>query len=176
MIKTVPIPIDLLVGAAPRFWKKVHKTDGCWEWTGSTNPKGYGRFWIAKKFYRAHRLSWVLHSGRDIPDNLLVLHQCDNPPCIRQDHLFLGTVKENSIDAIRKGQSAGGGCSTYGEAHPLAKLTEPQVIQIREEYADGHVTLQQIANTYCVKKTQISRIISGKKWSRSPGRIKGRDY
>ncbi len=92
---------------AERFWSKVVKTDdGCWGWNGATTPFGYGRMTAGSRgagLLRAHRVSWELHYG-PIPAGLLVLHHCDNPPCVRPNHLFLGTMLDNSRDAVAKGR------------------------------------------------------------------------
>lgn len=103
-----------------RFWDKVNK-DGpvpqhvphlgkCWVWTGAKAHKGYGA--ISGEGFRskrdlAHRVSWRLHHG-DVPQGLWVLHKCDNPPCVRPDHLFLGTSQDNHADMMRKGRHAHG--------------------------------------------------------------------
>lgn len=86
-----------------RFWARVEKTEGCWLWTGSQNPEGYGHFITDRSNPRplAHRYSWELHNG-PIPDGLLVLHRCDNPRCVNPAHLFLGTFKDNTADMFRK--------------------------------------------------------------------------
>jgi hypothetical protein len=89
-----------------RFWSKVNKSDGCWTWTGSKTTAGYGLIWNGKDTSApvyVHRLSWELHFG-EIPDGLSVCHRCDNPTCVRPDHLFLGTDKDNSDDKITKGR------------------------------------------------------------------------
>jgi hypothetical protein len=94
-----------------RFWKHVEKTDdGCWEWTARCIPvpnhpdqRGHGQIRIDGKAVLTHRFSWELHNG-PIPDGLLVLHRCDNRPCVRPDHLFLGTHKDNTLDAMSKGR------------------------------------------------------------------------
>jgi hypothetical protein len=91
---------------AQRFWGKVKKSDGCWEWQAYRDEDGYGSvgsFGNADRM-STHRYSWVLHNG-PIPADLFVLHRCDNPPCVRPDHLFLGTVLDNNRDAIAKGRS-----------------------------------------------------------------------
>jgi hypothetical protein len=86
-----------------RFWAKVNKTNGCWPWTASCNSEGYGKFWNGKKLVLATRWLWESMHGQ-IPPRLLVCHTCDNPLCVRPDHLFLGTHQDNSQDSIAKGR------------------------------------------------------------------------
>lgn len=88
---------------ANRFWERVKKGDGCWEWIGKRNPQGYGVVWFHGAHWRAHRLAWHLTNSA-VPELLDVLHRCDNPACVRPEHLFLGTDKDNSIDRERKGR------------------------------------------------------------------------
>lgn len=78
----------------------------CWEWTKSLTHNRYGRISYKNRNIRAHRLSWVIFRG-NIPDNLYVLHTCDNPPCVNPYHLFLGTSKDNAIDRDGKGRNSG---------------------------------------------------------------------
>lgn len=95
-----------------RFWKRVQKTDSCWIWTGTKLWNGYGSlslgrargFSIDQKHY-AHRVSWLIHNG-EIPDGIFVCHRCDNPICVRPDHLFLGTPLDNMRDMISKGRAS----------------------------------------------------------------------
>ncbi len=88
-----------------RFWAKVRKSDGCWEWTGAANRQGYGRIALGRASgpRRAHRIAWELTHG-PVPDGLWVLHHCDNPPCVRPDHLWLGTRADNARDCRLKGR------------------------------------------------------------------------
>lgn len=89
-----------------RFWEKVEKTDACWIWQSTTDEDGYGFFKVRQptvRMWRAHRYSWVLHFG-PIPSGLFVCHHCDTPPCVRPDHLFLGTALHNNRDSIAKGR------------------------------------------------------------------------
>jgi len=89
---------------AERFWEKVEKTDGCWLWTSTLNTWGYGQFQIGRtKQYRAHRIAYELTYG-PIPAGMHVCHHCDNPRCVRPDHLFLGTHLDNMRDRQAKGR------------------------------------------------------------------------
>ena len=86
-----------------RFWKNVRKGPGCWEWSANKNDAGYGRFWICRKGVRAHRFSLELHKGK-IPEGMFVCHHCDNPGCVKPDHLFVGTQSDNMHDMQSKGR------------------------------------------------------------------------
>ena len=126
---------------------------GCWLWVGTYAYCGYGKLGIGKKFYQAHRLSWERYNGL-IPDGMHVCHKCDTPACINPQHLFLGTMKDNMLDAEKKGRMA------VGEKHPTAKLSEAQVIAIFNDER----TYAKISDQYGVVQSAISDIKNGKKW------------
>lgn len=99
-----------------RFWSRVKKTDSCWNWIGGISPSGYGRFSIGLRGHFAHRKSYEINIGR-IPNNLCILHKCDNRHCVRPDHLFLGTRLDNARDMVNKGRSIRGD-SHYSRKNP----------------------------------------------------------
>lgn len=140
------------------FWSKVLLGPGCWEWTGCLS-QGYGTFSIRGgkgEHERAHRFSWKIHFG-PIPDGNDVLHQCDNKPCIRPDHLFLGTQAENMADAASKG------LLNRGEKNGHAKLTAADVLAIRDLMGIG-VRQAAIARQYGVHPSHVSSIKTGRIW------------
>jgi len=148
-----------------RFWDKVQKTNNCWLWTASKKSTGYGTFGFAKKVHKAHRVSWILHNGH-IPEGLCVCHKCDNPSCVRPDHLFLGTVIENVRDRDRKKRKS------QGRGHSATirnrKLTEWDVKAIRWLTDQG--TCQcDLAKAFGVSKANVSAIIKKTAWSHVGG-------
>ncbi len=92
---------------AARFWKKVLKTDDCWLWLGARDRRGYGYFSVGpaatRRTFCAHRIAVALN-GRIPGDDQMVCHHCDNPQCVRPDHLFLGTHSDNMQDMHAKGR------------------------------------------------------------------------
>ena len=78
--------------------------EGCWEIQGGAFvPYGYIRIRVNGRNVIAHRFSYSVHVG-PIPSGLHVLHRCDNPRCVRPDHLFLGTHTDNMRDRAAKGR------------------------------------------------------------------------
>ena len=149
-----------------RFWKKINKTDGCWEWLGGTDRRGYGRFYINRngvgRTDGAHRVSWEFANGK-IPDGLFVCHRCDNPSCVRPDHLFLGTYQDNITDMVKKGRNKYP--VLYGEDSPRSKLTQDQVDEIRKRYIPYKVSSIDLAKEYGTSQSNIDRILKHKTWN-----------
>lgn len=168
-IKGVKVKTDV-----ERFWSKVNK-DGpvpehrpelgpCWVWTASTVHHGYGYFFYDEGS-SAHRFGYIVQVG-PIPEGHDVLHHCDNPPCVRGDHLFTGTAKDNGVDMSRKGRC---GSTNHpetvarGERQHNATLTAEQVVEIRALRASGE-TYVAIAQKYPVGKDAIGVICRRKNW------------
>lgn len=139
-----------------RFWAKVNKSSGCWEWTAYTDSWGYGRFQVKGKSKLAHRISYLLEH-RVLPADLKVCHTCDNPKCVNPSHLFLGTDADNVKDRDSKGRRK----PLQGVRHGRAKLSEQDVLGIRNSTL-SHVTL---AKQYGVSAVQISTIRKRKQWT-----------
>src|SRR3990167_10773640 len=115
-----------------KFWKKVEKRgiDDCWLWIGAKKDRRYGHMLHNYQNIGSHRISWLIHHG-NIPNNLWVLHKCDNPSCVNPNHLWLGTAKDNSQDRESKNR----GNKLKGELSPVAKLTKKEVLYIRADYS-----------------------------------------
>lgn len=165
----------LIEASAARFWQYVAKSDGCWEWTGAKYTSGYGEFWIFRKaaLVPAHRFSWELHNG-PIPDGLHVCHHCDNKPCVRPDHLFLGTRSDNMQDMQKKGRGNFGErwreChpnNAFGERHGMATITEEQVRLIHSEFAktqQGYGSRILVARQLGIKKGIVYAVLKRRIW------------
>jgi len=152
--------VSLSANDLKRFWKKVAiDPGGCWLWTGSKR-KGYGQLRVGHKVFGAHCISWIIHNG-SIPDGLCVCHDCpggDNRACLNPEHLWLGTKKDNSIDAVEKGRHAR--VRLIGELNPSAKLTESEVNLIRQLSQNG-VMQKSLCRQFGVAKSTICRIVNG---------------
>lgn len=135
---------------AERFWVAKVDIDDCWIWRGAHTSYGYGVIKMRDKTLYAHRVMWELTYG-PIPDYLCVLHHCDNPPCVRPDHLFLGTRKNNAFDCIQKKRNP------IGENNGRAKLTSAQALEIRNSKLSSY----KLASKYRVSRWTIQNIKKG---------------
>jgi hypothetical protein len=134
--------------------------NGCWIWKRSKNNKGYGHPGFKGKPILAHRLSYLTFIG-EIPNNLFVLHTCDNPTCVNPKHLFLGTQEDNMKDMVNKNRQS-------------SKVNKKEVNEIRTLYsvelaerAKGkgiQLTQKELGKRFRVSGRQISDIINNKTW------------
>lgn len=142
-----------------RFWGKVPERpeEGCWEWRGGRRRAGYGGFYDGERTVYAHRFVCEVTYGPSAGRH--ALHACDNPICVRPDHLRWGTPKENTADAVRRGRLR----RTDGEFSSRAKLTWLQVEEIRRRSRERRVDL---AAEFGVSSRNISMILHNKTWSK----------
>lgn len=149
------------MSVAERFWKKVDKSGECWLWTAAVDKWGYGTFWNGEgdRCARAHRLSWELHFGDR--RGLCVCHHCDNPRCVRPDHLFLASNTGNRHDMIAKGRAR----YLVGSSHQNSKLTETIVRDARLAYASGGTTYAELAKQAGVTYMAIYKAIRRETWT-----------
>lgn len=139
-----------------RFWEKVKKGPGCWEWQGGTFINGYGMFNVLREQPRgAHRVAFEIQHGA-IEAGVPVCHRCDNPRCVRGDHIFAGTPAVNHHDAMRKGRH------THGVRQHLAKLNPDKVRQIRRRQRNE--SCAAIAADLGVNPSTVERVIRGETW------------
>lgn len=154
---------------AKRFLEKVNQNGPlfrrelgpCWQWMGATN-RGYGAFQLGTSskshVVGAHKVAWTLYNG-PVPDEMHVLHKCDNRACVKPDHLFLGTNSDNIADRVAKGRSV----------RATAKLTMKDVRSVRAWAAQG-ISNTEIASRLnsVVTVGQVARIVAGKRWCTCP--------
>lgn len=148
-IQTIPL--------AERFWGKVDKAgpDECWLWDGARKTSGYGLIVSGgprktSKSLRAHRVSYELHHG-SIPAGMVVRHSCDKPACVNPRHLIVGSLKDNTQDAIERGRHH------IPMSTTKSRLSEEQLIALRA--AEG--TIANIAAAFGMSYTQTWRLRHG---------------
>ena len=141
------------------FRERVDTTPGhgpegeCHVWTGSRDTLGYGRIKRQGKAIKATHLA-LRFAGRPLPDGMMACHECDYPPCVREDHLFHGSGADNQADRAQKRRGP------REESHHKARLTVASVLAIRADvrpYAD-------IAATYGITIHNVSAIRTRKTW------------
>ena len=172
-----------------RFWARVNK-DGptpehlpelgpCWIWTGPPDASGYGRIGCGLRTsgtMKANRASWLLVFG-EIPEGQNVLHKCDNPACVRPEHLFLGSHSDNIKDMMAKGRHGSNADAMRqlhaegnfrlnprkGESHPAAKLSDEMVKELHAYRSSGHTT-RDTASRFGVSQAAVIHIGKGRTW------------
>lgn len=155
-----PNPLDLssgrdtttrMAGRPKDFWTRVRKSRGCWVWTGTISPKGYGVFSFQQRQIRAHRHSYAIHFGN--PGRLCVCHKCDNPSCVRPSHLFLGTVQDNNRDRFRKGNYA-------------RKVSKIATARIQRSFYVRRESVSAISRSEGLSMTTVYKLLKGYKDAR----------
>ena len=134
-----------------RFMSYVNMTESCWLWIGTKNRSGYGKLsFLDNNHDTAHRVSYKLFNG-PIIDNLFVCHTCDNPSCVKPDHLWLGTALENKMDQINK--SRGG-----------QVLKPKDILFIRSLYDKG-LKCGEISRLLSVNYSTVYAIVKRLSWN-----------
>lgn len=158
------------------FWAKAQKTETCWLWSGSiSKTDGYGMYHRGQRKYTvAHRVAYEFAVG-PIPTGMIIMHLCDNPPCVNPDHLRLGTKLDNNRDSLLKGRRRTTPPRGENEIHSR-KLTWVDVLEIRRRHPlplpkttrpKGH-TLTGTARDMGVCVSTIRKIALGEKWRYGP--------
>ena len=131
-----------------RFWSKVQKAghNDCWPWIGAKRPRGYGVISKNGKQVSATHVSLEI-DGRPVPKGAWALHKCDNPNCVNPNHLYIGTAKENSRDAVVRERIK-------------RKLTKEQALEIYKSGKDAC----KLASEYGVSEGMVYHIKTGRKW------------
>lgn len=135
----------------------------CMIFPGAKGAGGYGRKLHKGKNRLAHRISYCTFHGIELEsiEGLVVMHTCDNPPCVNPDHLVLGTQAQNNADKKIKGRAA----RLFGNKN-RSKLSEGQVAEIKSRYVcrckkNGSAAL---AKDFGVSRSTIGMILSGRNW------------
>lgn len=145
-----------------RFYSKVNKTNTCWIWTASTR-QGYGAFKILGRVEGAHRVSYVLSTGKIIDENNVILHSCDNRLCVNPDHLSEGTQRDNVIDAIVKNRLYDISTHTGTRFKPghKAKLTLENKQEILKLIKENKLSYREIGTKFGIDHSRVYQIKKG---------------
>lgn len=133
-----------------RFWRKVRKGPGCWEWLGAHTGIGCPRFSVRGVCTLANRFVYEMTKG-PIPPGMVTMHSCDNQLCVNPDHINLGTYSENLADMVKKGRC------------PVAKLKPADITEIRRQWKGGE-PVEVLSRRYGVGVGTIRRAATGVTW------------
>lgn len=166
MVKKNPDPEKV----AERFWAKVEKADGdaCWIWHGArSSASGYATFRYYGHNINGHRAAWLLTYGPIEGKDVDVLHRCNNGHrgCVRPDHLYLGSHRDNMQDKIAAGRSL------RGHNNPRAKLTREQAIALKRAYrwiGPRKTNVDELARQYGISSTAAYALATGRTWKNLP--------
>ncbi|PNX50972.1 MAG: hypothetical protein BV458_12245 [Thermoplasmata archaeon M9B2D] len=139
----------------------------CWLWKG---PKrnGYGRATQTvkygpnrkRRFWSAHRAYLIFVAKKKVPDDSVVCHVCDNPPCCNPSHLVVTSQKWNMHDMAKKGRKV----VSRGNHNGSAKLTDKQVEIIKKALKARIVSRTEIRDRFNISKSVVSTIVNYTSW------------
>lgn len=138
------------------FHSQYSRGDGCWEWKGTLNQGGYGKF----RSISASRVAWIYANG-PISKGQQVCHSCDNRKCVNPDHLFLGSIADNMQDKVAKNRQAKG--SKIG----VSILNEQMVLDIRKMRISG-CEFEEIAKTFNISWWLVRSLCKDRHWKHVP--------
>lgn len=149
-----------------RFNAKVAKLGktSCWEWTGAKRASGHGEFRHQGRTFPAAAVALILSGSPKPPAKPWALHRCDNPGCVNPRHLYWGTPQDNVDDAWSRHRHK------VADERPAAKLTNGDVVAIRDAYMNG-ASGRELAAIYGMAPCSIYQITSGEKWKSVGGPI-----
>lgn len=161
-----PFSLNVTPELIERFESRVDRSGDCHVWTGTRlNKFGHGCISVGGHNAPAHRVAWVIATGRAVPAKHVIRHTCDVPACVNPDHLVLGTFADNMNDAIDRDRVP------VGEAHYRSKLTDDMVREIRARFAAGDASAMEMANEYPVSASAITQMLAGKTWKHITGGV-----
>lgn len=146
-----------------RFLERILIGDDCWEWIGTRSHR-YGVIGAGGrggKLLLAHRVSYELFVGPI--GKLKVCHHCDNPPCVRPAHFFLGTAQDNALDAVKKKRHMGTRTPPKGEKNHKAKLTQEKVDKLRREWSRKRCPTW-LARQYGISRSTLWKVLNNRTW------------
>jgi HNH endonuclease len=127
----------------------------------SAGARGYGVFRLSggTKRIGAHRFAYASKHGA-IPAGKVICHRCDNRRCVNPEHLFAGTMSENTKDAAAKGRLA---VQTPSRRTSLCKLNEGEVREIRRLAGLGRGSVH-LGRAFGVDDSTVRQIVRRVIW------------
>lgn len=150
---------------------EVDPNSGCWLWSDSASPGGYGQLTYQGRLQRAHRLAYQAFIG-ELPPGKMVCHRCDTRVCCNPNHFFLGSSQDNIDDMVRKRRT----CSGLRRSRQVFTGTTSRKVP-PEEYStiiarrNRGETYRSIAQSYGVHLATIHRITSGQRFASVGGAL-----
>lgn len=138
----------------------IQKINQCEIWPGCKNKNGYGYAYdeFTQKMVLAHRLMYQRHHQVNLTSDCVIMHSCDNPSCVKIEHLSAGTQKDNLKDMDNKGRRP------MGEDHHSAKITLEIAEEIRQRYSRDEISQRKLGEEYGLSQSTIFQIVNNQIW------------